>query len=232
MGELSTRTPRSGRLHEMLAGLGRPQSLDPWSSSVRAMVVAIAISGAIYGAVMGTFLLDEPRRWWFVLFAAIKVPLLILFTTSICVPAYFVANTLLGLREDFARAMRAVLSGQAALTITLASFAPIVRVGYVSGLTHGQAQLFNAGLFGVATGVAQMVMLRHYRALIHGTGARGGRHRAMLWFWIALYVFVGIQSGWIMRPFIGRPGLEVAFFRSDAFTNAYVYFFRLAAGGR
>jgi hypothetical protein len=57
----------------------------------------------------------------------------------------------------------------------------------------------------------------------HGTdGARSPRHRLLLRAWFFLYAFVGIQMGWVLRPFIGDPHLPVAFFRSEAWGNAYV----------
>lgn len=37
-----------------------------------------------------------------------------------------------------------------------------------------------------------------------------------------VYTFVGIQMGWILRPFVGDPSRPVAFFREDTWGNAYV----------
>ena len=36
-----------------------------------------------------------------------------------------------------------------------------------------------------------------------------------------IYVFVGIQMGWVLRPFIGDPPLPVQFFREGSWSNAY-----------
>jgi hypothetical protein len=44
----------------------------------------------------------------------------------------------------------------------------------------------------------------------------------MLRIWIVVYAFVGIQMGWILRPFIGDPHSPVQFFRDDTWGNAYV----------
>jgi len=80
------------------------------------------------------------------------------------------------------------------------------------------ALLFNAFMFGVASVAAQMVVRRYYGPLIR----RSPRHRQLLRVWFLLYVFVGIQMAWVLRPFIGDPDLPVAFFRTDAWGNAYV----------
>ena len=40
--------------------------------------------------------------------------------------------------------------------------------------------------------------------------------------WWIIYAVVTIQMAWVMRPFIGRPGTPAEFFRSEAWTNAYI----------
>jgi hypothetical protein len=195
-----------------------------------ALPALVLATGPIYGAFMGSFSVATIDRWLLVFYAAVKVPILIFVTTALCLPAFFVLNTVLGLRNDFARAMRAILAGQAALTVALASLAPITKVAYLSGLNHRGALLFNAAMFTVATAVAQVIMFRRYRELT-SSPLTGPRHRVMLWMWVVLYVFVGIQMGWMLRPFVGSPGLPVAFFRSEPFSNAYIVVLRLIFGG-
>jgi hypothetical protein len=83
-----------------------------------------------------------------------------------------------------------------------------------------------AVLFGsFARGGAQVVMRRYYGPLIR----RMPRHRTMLYFWFLLYAFVGIEMGWVLRPFIGDPKAPVEFLRSDAWGNAYVVVAQLVA---
>ena len=36
------------------------------------------------------------------------------------------------------------------------------------------------------------------------------------------YAFVGIQMGWVLRPFIGQPDRPVTLFREDTWVTAYV----------
>ena len=47
------------------------------------------------------------------------------------------------------------------------------------------------------------------------------KHRWMLRVWLVIYVFVGIQMGWVLRPFIGNPDAPVQFFREHSWSNAY-----------
>jgi hypothetical protein len=184
----------------------------------RTLVSTIVVAGSFYGAFMGSYACDSAARLKMVLFAAIKVPMLIVATTGLCLPGFFVFNTVAGLRDAFARAIRAILAGQAGSALALASLAPAVRFVYASGVGHRWALIANTGIFTLATLAGQMVLLRQYRPLIE----EQPRHRQMLRLWLCLYAFVGTQLGWMLRPFVGAENLAVTFFREGAFSNAYV----------
>jgi hypothetical protein len=214
------------RADEVLKSLGRPAAAAARGESWRQLALLVLVAGAVYGAFMGSFYLRSPERVLMIAYAAVKVPILILATGLVCLPGFFVVNSVLGLRNDCADALRAVLAGQAALTAALASLGPLTRLVYVSGAGHRTAVMTNAAMFTVATALAQVIMFRRYRALI----ARNPLHRVTLWTWIVLYAFVGIQMGWMLRPFIGSPGMRVSFLREEPFTNAYLAIFRIISG--
>ena len=197
-----------------------------YEPSLRTLLVVIVIAGAMYGAAMGGWRVFEGERWKLVLFGAMKSPLLIMATTAVVLPGFFVLNTVAGLRDDFRDALRAILVGQAGLTIALASLAPVTQFVYLTGVTHRFAILTNAAMFTVAAVVAQLVMLRWYRRLI----ARNRTHLVMLLAWLGMYAFVGMQMGWMLRPFIGHPKMVPTFFREGALTNAYVVIAKLIFG--
>jgi hypothetical protein len=175
--------------------------------------------GLAYGSVMGAF----GWRPGQMAYSAIKMPLLLMATLLLSLPSYFVLNTLLGLRSDFAAAWRAVVASQAGLTIILLSLAPLTAFWYASSANYRSAIFFNALMFAVASVGAQGMLHRSYRPLIE----RDPRHRWLLRTWIILYAFVGIQMGWNLRPFIGTPDEPVRFFRGGAWENAYVIVARM-----
>ena len=39
--------------------------------------------------------------------------------------------------------------------------------------------------------------------------------RRVFWCWLAGNLFLGAQLSWVLRPFIGSPGLAVQFLRDD-----------------
>ena len=171
------------------------------------------VCGLAYGAVMGSF----GGRVGQMAYSAIKVPLLLGATGLLTLPSFFMVNTLLGVRDDFTTALRGVVASQAGLTIVLVSLAPITLFWYASSGVYHQAILFNGLMFGVASLGAQVILWRAYRPLI----ARNPIHRRLLKLWLVLYSFVGIQMGWILRPFVGEPSEPTQFFRAEAWDNAY-----------
>lgn len=204
------------RLEALVQRIGRPWTAP--QPRLAHLLLIVLLAGPIYGAAMGSFHFAWSERVLMVLFAAAKVPLLIFATALLCLPAFFVVTTVLRLREDLTVSLRAIAAAQAALTLALASLAPVTRFAYWNGLDHRSALLFNMAMFTLATAVGHVVMLRRYRVLV----ARNPRHRVMLWMWVVMYAFVGMQMGWTLRPFVGTPGMAVTFFREGPFTNAYV----------
>ena len=178
----------------------------------------IVVFGVAYGAVMGSFGGVLGERFWQVVFSAVKVPLLLPATFALSLPSFFVVNTLFGLRSDFLHSIRALLATQAGLTVVLASLAPFTILWYASSSNYRGAIVFNTLMFGSASLTAQWLLRRFYEPLIR----RDRRHRTLLRAWLVIYTFVGIQMGWVLRPFIGSPDLAPQFFRQDAWGNAYV----------
>jgi hypothetical protein len=179
------------------------------------MIVAFS---PIYGAVMGSYHFVAAERLWQIAYSAVKIPILLFATTALCLPGFFVINTVLGLRDDLPKALQAIFAGQAALSIALAALAPFTRFWYFSTADYRAALLFNIAMFTVATFAGHVLMLRQYRPLIR----LRPNHRVALVGWLALYAFVGMQMGWILRPFVGDPDAPVAFLRQEPFTNAYI----------
>jgi len=190
-------------------------------------LVTTVVAGMIYGAVLGSFGGWFDERSWQIAISAIKVPMLLLVTFCISLPSFFVLNTILGLRADFGLALNALTTGQAGLTVVLVSLAPYTLLLYISSDSYGLAQFFNAVMFGIAALSGQILVARGYRPLI----ARNPRHRSMVRFWFVMYSFVAIQMAWVLRPFIGKPGSAVQFFRDDSWGNAYVIFLRMILDG-
>ena len=181
------------------------------------LALLIVCFGMLYGGIMGTYGGIGGQRMWQVVYSAAKVPFLLIATFGLSLPSFLVINTLLGLRGDFGRVIRALMATQAGLTVILSALAPFTAFWYVSGSDYHPAILFNGVMFAIASFSAQWMLRRDYLPLIR----KDPKHRWMLRVWIIIYVFVGIQMGWILRPFIGDPRAPVQFFRENSWSNAY-----------
>src|SRR5690242_12258081 len=211
------------RLFELADGVLRGERLSsraeraPQLSALPILLLLMLGFGMFYGGVMGTYGGLEGDRPWQLVYSAIKVPFLIMTTFVLSIPSFYVINTLLGLRDDFPRVVRALLMTQAGLAVILTSLAPFTAFWYISGSAYQPAILFNGVMFAVASFGAQWMLRREYEPLVR----RDVRHRWMLRTWIFIYVFVGIQMAWVLRPFVGDPRAPVQFFREDSWSNAY-----------
>lgn len=205
------------QLDQLLRGAGQPVQ-PPWR-----LLLVIVGAGACYGGVMGTFGGITDERLLQVLYSAAKVPCLLLITFTLSLPSFFILNTLLGVRDDFGQVLRGLMSSQAVVTLVLAALSPYTILWYISFDDYRAAVLFNGVLFALASGAGQLLLLRLYRPLM----ARHVQHRILFGTWLAIYVFVGVQLAWVLRPFVGVPGAPVQFFRQEAWGNAYVIVARL-----
>lgn len=200
-------------------------------ASMKTTAWIVCLVGPLYGIAMGSYAWVDGYRSFSaqtlqMLYSGLKLPLLITTTVIIGLPSFYVLNTLFGLREDFREAVRAVVFAQAGLVTILASLTPLTLFFYLSNTStssYSAAILFNAFMFAVASISAQRLLASWYEPLIK----KNPRHRSMMAIWIFVYAFVGIQMGYVLRPFIGDPTSATTFLRENPFQNAYMRVFYL-----
>jgi len=160
----------------------------------------------------------------------VKVPLLFLLTLAVTLPSLYVFSALMDSRLRVGETARLLLLGVVVNLALLASFGPVTAFFTLSTESYPFMVLLNVLFFAVA-GAAGLAFV--HRALLAvfdapesraegGSAAPGppagtprGGHAARILFriWIIIYGVVGAQMGWILRPFIGAPGVEFTFFR-------------------
>ncbi|MBI9019564.1 MAG: hypothetical protein JEZ07_20125 [Phycisphaerae bacterium] len=187
------------------------------------LILPVMVFGSIYGAVMGSYNGINAERLVHMLYAAVKVPILLTVAFAISLPSFFVLNTLVGLRDDLGYCLRSLIATQAGLTIILASLAPFTALWYLSFENYNVAILFNMAMFATASISSRIILRRYYTPLIQ----RDPRHKKMLNAWIFTYGFVAVQMAWVLRPFIGNPESPISFFRQQAWSNAYVKLYEI-----
>ena len=213
---------------------GEVASLQSWSAHWHPPRIishlGIIVAGAgLYGAAMG---------WWRdplqALYTAIKFPLIILLTATGNAMLNGMLAPLLGLNISFRQSFLAILMSFTIAGAILGSFAPIVAFiiwnsppmspnAWESAGPYSFILLTFVVVIAFAGITANLRLLQLLRQL------SGGRNVAfrVLFAWLAGNLFFGTQLSWILRPFIGAPGLPVQFLREHAFKgNFYETIFR------
>jgi hypothetical protein len=203
-------------------------------------LVLIVVLGMVYGIFMGLYALlnRTPPCYEQWLAATVKVPAVFLLTLVVTFPSLYVFNALLDTRLTLMGTLRAIT---AALTVNLAVLASLGPIAGFFALTTGSyafMKLLNYAFFGVAGSVGLtflVAMLNRIAsapgpvsapAASDGANASGGaalpvaepandaRGSAVFRVWVLLYIFVGAQMGWVLRPFIGAPDQPFEWFRA------------------
>jgi hypothetical protein len=100
---------------------------------------------------------------------------------------------------------------------------PMIAGAEPSWTTYYFIQLTQVALVAFA-GIAANVRLVQLLQRLSGNATTA---RKILFAWLIGNLFLGSQLCWILRPFIGSPGLPLQFFRPDAFQgNFYETVFR------
>ena len=167
---------------------------------VTGLALCTILMAAFYGAVIGLY---QPGTQ--TLFAAVKMPLIILGTALMCTPTFFVFNAIFGSKLSLGQTLALVLLLSAATTLVLAAFAPIAWFFTVSTRGQGFLVFLHLSIFAVACafGMRALLVARRYLEYLINT------HRAispgLLVIWLVIVAFVGLQMAWYMRPLL-EPG--------------------------
>lgn len=206
--------PASVGLFTLLNGLRDPASVVPFletTSFRRAILESLSmalIGSLLFGAWTGLYACTLAQF----LASALKAPLLLLGTTAVCFPTFFVVQYVLAPRALSLKAASLLqASTVAVISVTWAVVALPCSLFLASSESYATAKLlvtFVAAFGGV------LGMLWFARGFRNATASemRPGRFALMLPYCL-LYGLVGMQLAWSMRPFIGSPSLEFTLFR-------------------
>ncbi len=190
-------------------------------------IAVILLGAGLYGATMG---------WWRgpeqALFVAIKFPLIILLVTAGNALLNGLLAPLLGLNIRFYQSFSAIVMSFTVTAAILGAFTPVIAflvwnapgmASKMSGSTYSVILLAHVLTIALAGMTGN---LRLFQLLLSLSAERKSAV-SVLAAWLAGNLFLGSQLTWILRPFIGSPGLPVQFLRPDAFHgNFYEAVFR------
>jgi hypothetical protein len=204
---------------------GEPEAINrwihKWNASRACLYLAVIVIGSgCYGAAMGCW--RDPVQAWYV---ALKFPLIILLTTLGNGLLNGMLAPLLGLNIAFRQSLQAVVMSFAIFGAILGSFSPLIffMVWNAPLMTEKATGAYNAIILThvaviAFAGIAANLRLGQLLRRLGGSAAVG---RRVLFAWLTVNLFLGSQLSWILRPFIGAPGLPVQFVRDHPFESNF-----------
>src|SRR6185295_2692196 len=170
------------------------------SAYIFSLTVTTLLSPAAYGAILGLF---QPGIQ--TLFAAAKLPIVVLGTALLCTPTFYVFNAILGSKFSFRQTLTAVLFLSVSIALVLVAFAPIAWFFTVS--TNGPGFLVGLHLFvffvAALYGIHSLNTARKYHD--HIETEHTPIHAAFLFLWFLIVLFVALQMAYYLRPFLDAP---------------------------
>ena len=203
------------------------------------------LCAAVFGLSIGVYALSSRAEpdFRFLLADIVKMPLLLFFTSAVTIPSLYVFGALRGLRFSAREFAAMLMVAHTILAAVLGSLAPVVAFFALTTISYSFMVVLTviacsiAGILGVRAFVRAMnepppeILAAADESTALGaelpgeSAPRGMFSRPvhvdknawqLLGWWVALYIFVGIQMGWILRPFIGSPELPFILFRGKS----------------
>lgn len=187
--------------------------------------------GASYGFFMGWFALAQHwgtetsgQGWMQLLAGMVKLPALFLLTLLVTFPSLYVFNALVGTRLTFTAVLRLLIAAIVVNLAVAASLGTILAFFTLSTTSYHFMIVLNVVLLAIAGAVGLGFLLQTLKRLTPVNDASAPLNsddpkpqneaaNTIFYVWIVIYALVGMQMGWLLRPFIGLPGSKFEWFR-------------------
>ena len=208
--------------------------IERWSfRCAQKPVLTIIIGTGAFGAAMGSW--RDPLQ---AVYAGAKLPLILLLTAAGNALINGMLAPLLGLGLTMRQSFAAVVTSFTIAGLILGAFSPLMaflvwnlppleHAAEITPTVHGLMLVTLFVMIAIAGVTANLRLFQLLRTL--GGDQRSARR--ILFAWLAVNLLLGSQLSWILRPFVGAPGLEVAFLRPDAFHGSFFETLFAAARG-
>jgi hypothetical protein len=172
----------------------------------------IAVGGGLYGATVGSWRAPEQA-----LYTAIKFPCLVFLTCGSNALLNGMLAQVLGLQLSFRQTTQTILMSFTLAALILCAFSPVMlfllwntpALGERQPVAHSLLLASHVGVIAFAGIIANWRLLR----LLERLSTSAAIARSLLFCWLAGNLFLGSQLAWVLRPFVGSPGLPIEFLR-------------------
>ncbi|MCK5145647.1 hypothetical protein KAR48_02765 [bacterium] len=182
---------------------------DQSISTILLHVLALVVILFAYGLIMGCYNSLEQA-----LTSGIKLPLLYTLVLTICFPAFFMIQHVLGSQLHVKQMVSIILAGFVLSASIMLSFSPIIIFFMMTGDNYPFLKLLHVAifLFSGFFGMRIVTEALHYACDSKGVYPKIGVKIFRIW--IFIMAFVAAQLSWTLRPFIGNKGEDFQLFRN------------------
>lgn len=190
---------------------GRDDDRGALARLTPALLAIVVAAAGLFGLVVGSYRGGLQHLW-----AALKLPLVLLLPLLVALPAVHALYRVAGVGMRHERLVFASLVGCARASLLLAAMGPALWLVFSLGIDYHAAVLVMcaalvlAGTIGLVTTASLLPAGGALRVFAH-VGA------------LAVAAVVLAQGGWVLRPFLVRPRAEITFLRpleADVFSSA------------
>ena len=197
-----------------------PETMRRGFRGMLALVMIVVLGSGLYGATIGLW--RAPVQG---VYTALKFPVLMIATAFLNALLNGMAAQLLGLGVTWRQSLYLVLSSYAILSTILGSLAPVMLFFLFNLPAVGEGESMHSHSMILVSHVVLIALaglisnVRLYQLLLKLSSPKTALQ--VLWVWLLGNAFLGCQLSWLLRPFMGSPGLPVEFLRSDAFSGNF-----------
>lgn len=159
----------------------------------RTALLTLLVAAIAFGAAVGAW-----RGGLQIVFGAMKMPIGIVGTLALAAPAFYALAAVFGRAWPLRSVLSLVLSAGARFALVLLAMTPPLWLTINFGAPYEAIKLAATLAYGLA-GLAGL------EVLVRGLGdGPGGRTTITLF--VGVFLLIGAQNAWVLRPYLGTPG--------------------------
>ena len=168
--------------------------------------------GAAYGFCMGAYniIATESIEVRYALASAVKVPIHLLLTSTLCFPALYVFGIAGGAKIRPGLLWACLMGALLLMCVLQVALMPVVLFFLSTIKNYSLVKLVHV-LVWTISGIAA---LRFFGKMVRKLDASLAKNGQLMFFWMMTFGLVGAQMGWMLRPFIGDPDEPFRIFRN------------------
>jgi len=196
--------PLMGRILRAPADVAADCRDDRGTSGIARSALMVIVAGSLlFGAAVGCWH-GGPQ----IAFAALKLPVVTVGTLVLCAPAFYAVSAVFDRPWPARSVLALMLVAGARFSLVLLAATPAVWLAINLGASYDASKLAASAAYALA-GLAALGLL------VRGLGDGPGK-RATIALFIGIFLLVGAQTSWMLRPYLGTPGQhEVVLFTRE-----------------